>query len=214
LAVRIRLKRLGRRKRPFFRVVAIDSRSRRDGAEIERLGWYDPLASADERFLLNEDRIFHWLEVGAQPSKTVKNLFSQAGIGLKWHLKRNGKSPEEIEAAVEEWHNQQLERQRRREALEAQKKRAAKPQAEEAQAAEAEAGIEAESEAGAEEEKAGKEAPQAEKAIAEEAAAEEAPAEDEPQIANEAVTEEKAESPEGEPADKAAPEDADQAAKG
>lgn len=182
MAVRIRLKRLGRRKRPFFRVVAIDSRSRRDGAEIERLGWYDPLASADERFRLNEDRILHWLEVGAQPSKTVKNLFSQAGIGLKWHLKRNGKSPEEIEATVEEWHNQQLERQRRREALEAQKKRAAELQAEEAQAAEAEAG--------------------------------ETTAEDEPKVADEAVTEEKAESPEGEPTNKAAPEEEDQAAKG
>ena len=74
MAVKIRLKRLGRRKRPFYRIVAIDSRKRRDGPEIERLGWYDPLTSDDERFRLNEERIFHWLEVGAQPSNAVKRL--------------------------------------------------------------------------------------------------------------------------------------------
>ena len=126
MAVKIRLKRLGRRKRPFYRIVAIDSRKRRDGAEIERLGWYDPLAESDQNLSLNEDRIFHWLGVGAQPSKTVRNLFSQEGLNLKWQLTREGKSPEEIEAVIAEWEKEQIAGQRRKEAAEAQKKRAVK----------------------------------------------------------------------------------------
>ena len=127
MAVKIRLKRLGRKKRPFFRVVAIDGRSRRDGAEIERLGWYDPLATNGERFRLNDDRIFHWLKEGAQPSNTVKNLLSQAGISLRWHLMRAGKSAEEIETALQEWERKQTERRRREEAVRVQKDREGKP---------------------------------------------------------------------------------------
>ena len=138
MAVKIRLKRLGRKKRPFFRVVAIDGRSRRDGAEIERLGWYDPLASNGEKFRLNDDRIFHWLKEGAQPSNTVKNLMSQAGIGLRWHLMRAGKSAEEIEAAFQEWEQMQTERRRREEAVRVQKDREGKPSTTEAAVAEAE----------------------------------------------------------------------------
>ena len=55
---------MGRRKRPFYRIVAIDSRTRRDGPEIERLGWFDPLKT-DVAIDLKEDRIIHWLEQGA-----------------------------------------------------------------------------------------------------------------------------------------------------
>ena len=127
MAVKLRFKRMGRRKLPFYRLVAIDSRTRRDGAEIERLGWYDPLTSNDQAYSLNEERIFYWLGVGAQPSRTVKNLFSKAGISLKWHMLQNGKSPSEIEVAFDKWQKQQLEQQRRREALDAQKKREEKP---------------------------------------------------------------------------------------
>jgi small subunit ribosomal protein S16 len=123
LAVRIRLKRIGRRGRPFFRVIAIDSRRRRDGAEIERLGWYDPLLPSGENFQLNEERILHWLGVGAQPSTTARNLFTKSGIALRWHLIREGKSADEVQAAYEEWRALQLERERRKEALMAQKKR-------------------------------------------------------------------------------------------
>ena len=123
MAVKIRLKRLGRRKRPFYRVVAIDSRRRLDGAEIERLGWYNPLAPESENIQLNEERIFHWLKVGAQPTKSVKDLFSRVGINLKWHLMRNGKTAEEIQSELEQWHRQQEEQRRRIEAEEAQRKR-------------------------------------------------------------------------------------------
>lgn len=232
MAVKIRLKRLGRRKRPFFRVIAIDSRSRRDGAEIERLGWYDPLAGTGERFQLKEDRILHWLEVGAQPSQTVKNLFSKAGISLKWHLKRNGKSPEEIAAAVEEWEQQQLERQRRREALEAQQKRMAKPEVEAAPATEEPVQEEAPVEEAPVEEAAAGEVPAAElsaeepamegppaaeaavevEAAVDEAEAEEGAPAEERKAAGEMEESEQAPPPESESADEAASEGEEKAA--
>ncbi len=81
MAVKIRLKRLGRRHRSFFRVSAMDSRSPRDGRVIEELGWYDPLAKdAAKQVSLKRERIEYWLSVGAQPSETVKNLLTKQGI--------------------------------------------------------------------------------------------------------------------------------------
>ena len=102
MAVKIRLKRMGRRKRPFYRIVAIDSRTRRDGPEIERLGWFDPLKT-DVAVDLKEDRIMHWLKQGAQPSETVSNIISSSGLQYKMHLMREGKSEEEIASALIEW---------------------------------------------------------------------------------------------------------------
>ena len=95
MAVKLRLKRIGRRKRPFYRIVAIDSRSRRDGAEIERLGWYDPLRT-DIAVELQEERIIHWLKQGAQPSETVNNLLKEMGLKYKIHLMAEGKSEEQM----------------------------------------------------------------------------------------------------------------------
>ena len=97
---------MGRRKRPFYRIVAIDSRTRRDGPEIERLGWFDPLKT-DVAVDLKEDRIIHWLQQGAQPSETVHNILSSTGLQLKIHLMREGKSEEEIASALTEWQLQQ-----------------------------------------------------------------------------------------------------------
>ena len=108
MAVKIRLKRLGRRNRPFYRIVAIDSRTRRDGSEVERLGWYDPLKT-DVAVDLNEDRIIHWLKKGAQPSETVNNILSSVGMQYKMHLIREGKSEEEIASALTEWQLRQEE---------------------------------------------------------------------------------------------------------
>ena len=79
--VKLRLKRIGRRKSPFYRLVAIDSRKRRDGREIERLGWYNPIRPGLEADL-NEDRIKHWLSEGAIPSATVHNLLTKKGINF------------------------------------------------------------------------------------------------------------------------------------
>ena len=76
---------MGRRKRPFYRIVAIDSRTRRDGPEIERLGSFDPLKT-DVAVDLKEDRIIHWLQQGALPSETVNNILSSVGLQYKIHL--------------------------------------------------------------------------------------------------------------------------------
>ena len=93
---------MGRRKRPFYRIVAIDSRSRRDGPEIERLGWFDPLQT-DIAVDLKEDRIIHWIQQGAQPTETANNIISTTGLLYKMHLMREGKSEEEIASALIEW---------------------------------------------------------------------------------------------------------------
>ncbi len=84
MAVRLRLKRMGRRHRSFFRLSAMDSRSPRDGRVIEELGWYDPNAkNSNEQANLNRERIEHWLNVGAQPSETVRDLLKKYGIATK-----------------------------------------------------------------------------------------------------------------------------------
>ncbi len=104
MAVRIRMKRLGRRKRPFYRLVAIDSKVRREGTEVERLGWYDPL-NKDKHYSINEDRIRHWLGIGAKASHAAKGLFKKAGLSYKWHLEKNGIPEKEVAKLLEEWHN-------------------------------------------------------------------------------------------------------------
>ena len=77
MAVRIRLARHGRKKRPFYRVVAADSRMPRDGRYIERLGHYDPMAEPAE-INLDLERVDYWLGVGASPSDTVAGLIDKA----------------------------------------------------------------------------------------------------------------------------------------
>jgi small subunit ribosomal protein S16 len=79
----LRLKRFGRLNHPTFRVVAADSRSKRDGRIIETLGFYLPkLQRVAEQFKLNSERVQYWLSVGAQPSETVVTLIKRAGIAL------------------------------------------------------------------------------------------------------------------------------------
>jgi len=77
MAVRIRLARGGRKKRPFYRVVAINSTSPRDGRFLEMLGTYDPLKDPGE-FKINREKLDKWLAKGAEPSNTVKNLLLKA----------------------------------------------------------------------------------------------------------------------------------------
>jgi len=81
MAVVLRLKRFGRRNRPFYRICVMDRRTRRDGRAIEELGHYDPLhAGEGKSFELNEERAQYWLSVGAQPSGTVASLLKERGI--------------------------------------------------------------------------------------------------------------------------------------
>ena len=79
MAVRIRLKRMGAKKDPFFRVVVTDSRSPRDGRFIEEIGYYNSAAVPAE-VQIKEDRALDWLMKGAQPSDTVRALLRKAGI--------------------------------------------------------------------------------------------------------------------------------------
>jgi len=82
MALAIRLSRGGAKKRPFYRIVVADSRNARDGRFIERLGTYNPMLERDnpERIKLVEDRIKHWLSVGAKPSDRVQRFLADAGI--------------------------------------------------------------------------------------------------------------------------------------
>ena len=82
--VKIRMKRMGRRHRPFYRINVMDTRSPRDGRVIEELGFYDPIAKdADKQLKLNEERILYWLGQGAQTSETMGNILRKNGIRLK-----------------------------------------------------------------------------------------------------------------------------------
>ena len=80
MAVRIRLKQMGRRHRPFYRVCVMDARAPRDGKVIEEVGYYDPMVKeTDARAILNGERIDYWLSVGAQPTEKVKVLIKKYG---------------------------------------------------------------------------------------------------------------------------------------
>ena len=88
MAVKIRLKRMGAKKSPFYRLVVADSRSPRDGRFIEQVGHYDS-TTEPAVVKIDEDKAIAWLQKGAQPTDTVKSLFSKAGILKKWdELKR------------------------------------------------------------------------------------------------------------------------------
>ena len=82
----LRMQRMGRAHRPFYRIGAMDKRSPRNGRVIEKLGWYDPVGTMGKdkpEFELNEDRIRYWLSVGAQPSDTVRDILRRAEIDAK-----------------------------------------------------------------------------------------------------------------------------------
>lgn len=91
MAVKIRLKRMGAKKHPFYRVVVADSRSPRDGRIIDTVGTYDS-TTQPALVSLDDEKAIEWLQKGAQPTDTVKDLFSKVGIMKKWdELKRSKK---------------------------------------------------------------------------------------------------------------------------
>ena len=79
MAVKIRLKRMGSHKKPFYRVVVADSRAPRDGKFIEEIGYYNPV-SEPKQVKINDEKANKWLKVGAQPTDTVKKLLQEQGI--------------------------------------------------------------------------------------------------------------------------------------
>lgn len=96
MAVSIRLRRMGSKKRPYYRVIVTDSRMPRDGRFIEVLGYYHPIEKP-AKVSLDEDKVFLWLERGAKPSDTVASLFKVTGLSEKWSKKKKGEDISEIE---------------------------------------------------------------------------------------------------------------------
>lgn len=179
--VKLRLRRKGRTHYPIYDIVAMDGRSRRDGAFLERLGYYDP-HQKPSTIKVDHERAIYWLSVGAQPTDTVRLLLSYDGVLLRRAMGFKGKSAEEIESMVEKhretvksrWSRKKVQRADRivrklKEAEEAKK-------AEEAAKIAAKAAEEAAKIAAKEAEEAAKAAEEAAKAAADAAAAE-APAE-------------------------------------
>ena len=99
MSVKIRLKRMGTKKRPFYRLVATDSRNRRDGRFIEELGYYDPLTTPPN-IKLEEELIFKWLKHGAIPSTNVEALMRRMGTLKKWQFIKDGVAADQVEAKV------------------------------------------------------------------------------------------------------------------
>ena len=102
MAVKLRLRRMGKKKQPIYKIVAADSRSPRDGKFLEAVGFYNPLTNP-HTLDLKEDRILYWLNVGAQPSSTVKSLLRQKGITLKKELMSKGLDEEKIKSEIDNW---------------------------------------------------------------------------------------------------------------
>ena len=101
MAVRIRLQRLGRKKRPFYRLVAADARAQRDGVFLERLGHYDPITDPAD-VVIDEEKALKWLRRGAQPTDTAKRLLSQQGIWKKFTYEKLGKPLPDEEITADE----------------------------------------------------------------------------------------------------------------
>ena len=90
MAVKLRLKRMGAKKRPFYRVVAADSRSPRDGKVIEEVGYYNPIMEPAD-IKIDEEKAMKWLRNGAIPTDTVRDIFKKQGIIKKFHEERMSK---------------------------------------------------------------------------------------------------------------------------
>jgi len=111
MAVRLRLKRMGRKNLPFFRLCAFDAFTRRDGRAIEELGHYDPrLESEEKKYSLNRERIVYWLSVGARPTETVQSILLKNGIHVPG-AKQPSMSPEDKEKHKKDREAKRLKRE-------------------------------------------------------------------------------------------------------
>lgn len=102
MSVKLRLRRLGRSHLAYFQIVAAEARDPRDGRFIEKIGDYNPNRPFD-KYVINHEVALKWLSNGGQPTETVHSIFSQEGILLKHHLRKQGKSQEEIQRAYDIW---------------------------------------------------------------------------------------------------------------
>lgn len=134
MAVRLRLRRMGKKKQAFYRIVAIDSRAARDGKYLENLGTYNP-RTEPAMIDLKADRALYWLRTGAKPTETVRSILSRRGVLLQWHLRKRGIEEAKIAEEMQKWEAAQGERQNRRVALREEKQLARKKKQEAEKAA-------------------------------------------------------------------------------
>jgi small subunit ribosomal protein S16 len=134
LATTIRLTRMGKKKRPFYRLVVLDSRKRRDGAYLANLGYYNPFSEPHE-VQLHTDEIIAWLRKGASLSETARSLLRAEGVLYRYALESQGVSAEEADRKMAEWRQGSEARRARA----ASRRRSAPKQAEAAPPVEAEA---------------------------------------------------------------------------
>ena len=106
---------MGRKKRPFYRIVAADVRAPRDGRYIEAVGTYDPLTSPPD-VKVDEERMNYWLDQGAIPTDTVRSLLRRLGLIYRRNMKKRGYDEARIEEEMKKWEVLQIERRRREEA--------------------------------------------------------------------------------------------------
>lgn len=102
MAVRIRLKRMGSKRRPFYRLVVVDSRGKRDGGFLDQVGHYNPIARPHE-LEVDEEKIFEWLNKGAGLSDGAEGILKKAGLLAKWRSMQSqpaGAEPEPTEKEV------------------------------------------------------------------------------------------------------------------
>ena len=102
MAVKIRLKRMGKKKQPFYRIVVADSRAPRDGRSIEKIGHYNPIKDPAE-LVIDEERLFHWMDQGAKPSDTVFSLLRGRGLTLKYELVSRNADEATISKEMHKW---------------------------------------------------------------------------------------------------------------
>jgi small subunit ribosomal protein S16 len=102
LAVKLRLRRMGKKNQPIYKMVAADSRSPRNGKFLEAVGFYNPLTNP-HTLEVKEDRVMYWLNVGAEPTHTVKSLLRQKGLTLKKELLSKGLDEEKVKSEIENW---------------------------------------------------------------------------------------------------------------
>ncbi|MFA7616309.1 MAG: 30S ribosomal protein S16 [Weeksellaceae bacterium] len=195
MATKIRLQRHGRKGKPFFHIVVADSRFKRDGRFIEKIGTYNPITNP-ATIDLNIDRAVHWLMVGAEPSNTARNILSYKGAMMKKHLlggvAKGAFSEEEAEKRFNAWLEERIQAVESKRTGLAKAKDSAKAAALEVERKKAESRVAVEEEAPAEEAEAATEETAVEEAPAAEEAAAEATEETEETPAAEASSEEAA----------------------
>lgn len=142
MAVRLRLRRIGKKKAPIYHIVAADSRSARTGKFLEVVGRYEPLLKTPV-IATQDERVLYWLKHGALPTETVRGLLRRSGLWLRWTLAKRGLSEARIAEEMEKWTMAQgpkRQREDERKTQRAARKKSAKAPAAEAAPAEASAG--------------------------------------------------------------------------